>query len=98
MIVLYGKFYVREELKIEKFLEMSLAWVRGMKQIPEAFQTIDFEPVEMKEVRDGINMVEYAIDDEQRTVAFCLKLEDEKDELWRTDLVLQEGAHQGIIK
>lgn len=98
MIVLYGKFYVREELKIEKFLEKSLAWVQGMKRIPEVFKTIQFEQIEMKEVRDGVNLVEYAIDNAQRLAAFCLKLEDDNSELWRTDLVLQEGKQQGILQ
>lgn len=98
MIELYGKFYVRNELKIEKFLERSLAWVKGMRRIPEVFQTIDFEYVEEKEVRDGVNSIEYAIDNEQRLVAFCLKLEDEKGELWRTDLVLKEEEQQGIMQ
>lgn len=98
MIVLYGKFYVREEFKIEKFLEKSLAWVQGMKRIPEVFKTIQFEQIEMKEIRDGVNLVEYAIDNVQRLVAFCLKLEDDNSELWRTDLVLQEGNQQGIMQ
>ena len=98
MIVLYGKFYVRKELTINNFLEKSLAWVRGMKQIPEAFKTMKFEQTEMKEVRDGINLVEYAIDNEQKLAAFCLKLEDDNGELWRTDLVLQEGNLQGIMQ
>jgi hypothetical protein len=96
--VLYGKFYVREELNIEKFLEKSLAWVQEMKRIPEVFKTIQFEQIEMKEIRDGVNLVEYAIDNAQRLVAFCLKLEDDNGELWRTDLVLQEGKQQGIMQ
>ena len=88
MIVLYGKFYVREELKIEKFLEKSLNWVKGMKRIPEVFRDMQFEQREMKEIREGANLVEYVIDNEQRLAAFCLKLEDDNGELWRTDLVL----------
>lgn len=98
MIVLYGKFYVRAELKIERFLEKSLIWVKGMKRIPEIFRDMQFEQSEMKEIRDGANLVEYAIDNEQRLAAFCLKLEDENGELWRTDLVLQENEQQGILQ
>lgn len=98
MIVLYGKFYVRKEMKIEKFLEKSLLWVHGMRQIPEIFKTISYEHGEMKEVRDGVNSVEYAIDNEQKLAAFCLKLEDENGELWRTDLVLQEKELQGVMQ
>ena len=98
MIVLYGKFYVQEELKIEKFLEKSLSWVQGMKLAPEVFKNIQFEQEEMKEIRDGVNLIEYAVDYKQRLAAFCLKLEDEKGELWRTDLVLQEGSSQGIMQ
>lgn len=98
MIVLYGKFYVRKEIKLKSFLEKSLSWVQGMKHIPEKFKTMRYEKVEMKEVRDGVNSVEYAIDDEQALAAFCLKLEDENGELWRTDLVLQEKEPQGIMQ
>lgn len=98
MIVLYGKFNVREELKIERFLEKSLAWVKGMKRVPEVFKNVNFEQIEMKEVRDGVNLIEYAIDDERRLAAFCLKLEDEKGELWRTDLVLQEEIAKGVMQ
>lgn len=98
MIVLYGKFYVRKELKTEVFLKKTLAWISGMKFIPEKFKAIKYKQVEMNEIQDGANLVEYAIDTEQKTTAFCLKLENEKGELWRTDLVLQENEQQGIMQ
>lgn len=88
MIVLYGKFYVRKELKTEVFLKKTLAWISGMKFIPEKFKAIKYKQVEMNEIQDGANLVEYAIDTEQKTTAFCLKLENEKGEFMNADRFL----------
>ena len=88
MIVLYGKFYVRKELKTEVFLKKTLAWISGMKLIPEKFKAIKYKQVEMNEIQDGANLVEYAIDTEQKTTAFFFLFENEKGEFMNADRFL----------
>lgn len=99
MILLYSKFYVKKDLTTDIFIEKCMEWIHGMKNIPTTFRDIAYGQDKLLEVRDGINSVEYAIDEDTNTVAFCVKLEDNKDgAFWRTDLVLQEGRNQGIVQ
>lgn len=98
MILLYGKSFVKKELTIQMFLDRLFTWVKGMKDIPDDFRQIELQQDEMWALRKSNSSVEYAINWQNTTVAFCLKLEDELGELWRTDLVLQEGKEQGIMQ
>lgn len=98
MILLYGKSFVKKELTIQMFLNRSFAWIKGMQKIPDEFKAIEVKQDELYSVCKGDNSVEYAIDRENKTVAFCLKLEDDFGKMWRTDLVLQEGEEQGTMQ
>lgn len=94
MIVYYTKYNVINDFNIRKLLDFAFDCVSGMRNAPESFKNCTYNGDESREWKDNRNLMAYEIDPDISTVAFRVALVDENDELWTTDIVLNECKHE----
>lgn len=94
MIVFYTKFEVVESLSSQKLIDFAFACVNGMRNVPENFKGHIWSGNESVEWKSGRNFMAYEFDSDDAVVAFRVAIVDENDELWTTDVVLNEKKHE----
>ncbi len=94
MIVYFTKYNVIDNFNIKKLLNFTFECVSGMRNVPESFKHCSWNGEESGEWIDNRNIMAYEIDNDTFTVAFRIAIVDEIDELWTTDIVLNENRHE----
>lgn len=94
MIVFYTKYNVIDDFNIEKLLNFAFDCVNGMKNVPESFKNRSWNGNESGEWKEDRNTMAYEIDVDSFVVAFRVGIVDLNDELWTTDMVLNEKEHE----
>ena len=94
MIVFYTKYSVIDGFNLEKLLSFAFDCVSGMRNVPDSFKHCSWNGDESGEWIDNRNLMAYEIDMDLNTVAFRVAIVDESDELWTTDIVLNDDKHE----
>ena len=95
MIVFYTRYNVRESFNIEALLRFSFECVNGMRNVPDGFKNCSWNCYdESGEWKSGRNLMAYELDKAEGVVAFRIAIVDKHDELWTTDIVLNEINHE----
>ncbi len=90
MIVFYTRYHVVDDFNIGAMLNFAFNCVNGMKNAPDIFKNIIWDGNDSGEWKTEKNLLSFEIDSESRVAAFRVAIVDENDELWTTDLVLNE--------
>ena len=93
MIVFYTRFNVRDDFNHQSMLNMAFDVVNGMKNIPDSFTNHHWDGSESAEWKEGRNLLSYEIDSDSKKMAFRVAIVDENDELWTTDIALNDNNH-----
>ena len=93
MIVFYTKYNVKESFNRAALIAFAFECVHGMRNIPDEFKSLSYDDADSGEWRSGRNLITYEIDQETSDIAFRVAIVDENDELWTTDVVLNEKSH-----
>ena len=94
MIFFYTKYNVIESFDAQALLKLSFKGVKGMRNAPSCFRKLSWDGSESGEWKSGRNHLAYEIDKESGIIAFRVALVDENDELWSTDIALNEKNHE----
>lgn len=94
MIVFYTRYSVVEAFDIRALFNLSFKCVTGMKNVPESFKNLSWNGTESEEWKDDRNLLAYEIDSDTGIVAFRISIVDSNDELWTTDIALNEKEHE----
>lgn len=98
MILLYSRIPVTDSLTSEEFFSRVSSWIKGMKNIPDEFKNLSWTDERSFHIKVGENVVEYEVDDLSSTIAFRVKVVDEKSDLWTTDLVFSHERNTFQIR
>ena len=94
MIVYYSEYDVIETFGIKDFLNYTFDCMKGMRNLPIEFKSIDWDGKETGDWKSGKNILSYEVDAERDIAAFRVSIEDENHELWTTDMVLNGNDHR----
>ena len=94
MIVYYTKYNTIESFNMQSLLSLVFECVNGMKNAPESFKNQTWNGEECQEWNDDRNIMTFQIDAENRIIAFRVAIVDTNDELWTTDIVLNDNTHE----
>ncbi|WP_036612952.1 hypothetical protein [Oribacterium sp. P6A1] len=94
MIVYYTRYSVIEEFNIRRLLDFAFECVNGMRNIPSEFCNKTWSGEESEELKVGRNLLSYEIDKETGVVAFRVSITDNNDELWTTDIALNDKNNE----
>ncbi len=94
MIVYYTKYNVIKNFKSRELLNFAFECVSGMRNIPSEFSNKSWDGNESGEWKVGRNILAYEIDNEAGVVAFRVAITDTNEELWTTDVVLNESSNE----
>lgn len=94
MIVYYTKYKTIESFDIQSLLSLAFECVNGMKNVPESFKNQSWNGTDSNEWKEDRNIMTFQIDSEAGIIAFRVAIVDTNDELWTTDIVLNETTHE----
>ena len=95
MIVFYTRYNVIDSFNTETLLKFAFECVNGMRNAPDAFKNRSWNcKDESGEWKSGRNLMAYEVDLTEGIVAFRVAIVDQNDELWTTDIVLNEKIHE----
>ena len=95
MIVFYTRYNVIDSFNTETLLKFAFECVNGMRNAPDAFKHRSWNcKDESGEWKSGRNLMTYEVDLTEGIVAFRVAIVDQNDELWTTDIVLNEKIHE----
>ena len=94
MIVFYTRFNVDEKFDKDALFVHAFSCISGMKNVPASFMNLSWSGDEGREWTEGRNLLSYEVDMDMDIVAFRVAIVDENDELWSTDMVLNEKKHE----
>ena len=98
MILLYSKFDVDYSLTKDIFFQRTFQWIDGMRNAPDQFKGLSWDGAKSEQILNGKSAIEYEIDQENAVVALRVRIVDENQELWTTDLVLEESQSKLQIR
>ena len=95
MIVFYTRYNVIDSFNTEALLKFAFECVNGMRNVPDEFKHHSWNSNdESGEWKSGRNLMAYEMDLTEGIVAFRVAIVDQNDELWTTDIVLNEKIHE----
>ena len=94
MIVYYTRYNTIESFDRQSLLSLAFKCVTGMKNVPESFMNQSWNGSESEEWKSGRSIMTYQIDAEVGITAFRVAIVDSNDELWTTDIVLNDKTHE----
>ncbi len=94
MIVFYTRYNVIESFNTQELMGFAFGCVSGMRNAPEEFKNISWDGTESGEWKADRSVLAYEIDNDAHIVAFRVAIVDENDELWTTDIALDDKEHE----
>lgn len=95
MIVFYTRYNVIDSFNVEALLKFAFECVNGMRNAPDEFKHCSWNcSDESGEWKSGRDLMAYEVDLTEGIVAFRVAIVDQNDELWTTDIVLNEKSHE----
>ena len=94
MIVYYTRYNTIESFDRQSLLSLAFNCVTGMKNVPESFMNQSWNGSESEEWKSDRNIMTYQIDSVAGITAFRVAIVDSNDELWTTDIVLNDITHE----
>lgn len=95
MIIFSTKFYVNQELTMEKFIELAFEWVNGSPHY--GFNSICWNGEPLYEIETEKQKLSIVQSIDKKILALRLENRDDENVIWTNDFVYEEGNINNIV-